>query len=82
MAAFLWTIIVGAIVGAIAKLLLPGKDPSGFIVTVLIGIGGALVATYLGRSLGWYLPGQGAGFLASVIGAIVLLLIYRAVKKS
>jgi uncharacterized membrane protein YeaQ/YmgE (transglycosylase-associated protein family) len=81
MLGLLWTIIIGAIVGAIAKLLLPGKDPGGFIVTVLLGIGGALVAGYLGQALGWYAPGQGAGFIGSIVGAIILLLLYRVVKK-
>jgi uncharacterized membrane protein YeaQ/YmgE (transglycosylase-associated protein family) len=82
MLGLIWTIIIGAIVGALAKMIVPGKDPGGFIVTVLIGIGGALVATYIGRGIGWYEAGQGAGFIASVIGAIVLLLVYRAIKKS
>jgi uncharacterized membrane protein YeaQ/YmgE (transglycosylase-associated protein family) len=81
MLGLLWTIIIGAIVGAIAKVLLPGKDPGGFIVTVLLGIGGALVAGYLGQALGWYAPGQGAGFIGSIVGAIILLLLYRVVKK-
>ncbi len=84
MGAFLWTLIIGLVVGAIAKLLMPGKDPSGCIITILIGIAGAFVAGYLGRVLGWYQPGQPAGFIASVIGAMLLLLIYRLIagKKS
>jgi uncharacterized membrane protein YeaQ/YmgE (transglycosylase-associated protein family) len=81
MLGLLWTIIIGAVVGAIAKVVLPGKDPGGFIVTVLLGIGGAIVATYLGQALGWYAPGQPAGFIGSIVGAILLLLVYRAVKK-
>ena len=72
-------IIFGLIVGAIAKLLMPGKDPGGFIVTILIGIAGALVGGFLGRSLGMYREGQPAGFFMAVLGAILLLLVYRLV---
>jgi len=75
---FLWTLIIGLIVGAIAKLLMPGKDPGGVIVTMLIGVAGALLAGFLGRSLGWYQnPGEGPGIIASIIGALILLLLYR-----
>ena len=74
---FLWMLIIGLIVGAIAKFIMPGKDPGGIIVTILIGIAGALLAGFLGRVLGWYSEGDAAGFIASVIGAILLLLIYR-----
>jgi len=75
---FLWTLIIGLVVGAIAKLLMPGKDPGGFIVTMLIGIAGALLAGFLGRALGWYNdPAEAPGLIASVIGAMVLLLLYR-----
>jgi uncharacterized membrane protein YeaQ/YmgE (transglycosylase-associated protein family) len=74
----LWTLIIGLVVGAIAKFLMPGKDPGGFIVTMLIGVAGALVAGFLGRALGWYAnPGEGPGIIASVIGALLLLLLYR-----
>lgn len=69
--------IFGLIVGALAKLLMPGRDPGGIIVTMLIGIAGALVGGFLGQALGLYGPGDPAGFLMSVLGAIVLLLIYR-----
>ena len=74
----LWTLIIGLVVGAIAKLLMPGRDPGGFIVTMLIGVAGALLAGFLGRTLGWYNnPGEGPGIIASIIGAILLLALYR-----
>ena len=70
-------IIIGLLVGAVAKLLMPGKDPGGIIVTILLGIAGSIVATFLGQALGWYQKGQAAGFIMSVVGAILLLGIYR-----
>jgi uncharacterized membrane protein YeaQ/YmgE (transglycosylase-associated protein family) len=70
-------IVFGLIVGIVAKLLMPGRDPGGFITTILIGIAGAVMAGYLGRAMGWYGPEDSAGFLMSTVGAIVLLLIYR-----
>jgi uncharacterized membrane protein YeaQ/YmgE (transglycosylase-associated protein family) len=70
-------IIFGLIVGAIAKLLMPGRDPGGFIVTILLGIVGALLGGFLGRALGWYREGEPAGFLMSLVGAVILLAIYR-----
>ena len=73
-------IVIGGIAGGIAKLLMPGRDPGGCIVTVLLGIAGALVAGWLGRAVGWYGPNdQGAGFVAAIVGAFLLLLIYRVV---
>ena len=75
----LWTLIVGLIVGAIAKLLMPGKDPGGFIITMLLGVAGAFVASLVGTNLGWYEASEPAGFIASVVGAVILLAIYRAV---
>jgi uncharacterized membrane protein YeaQ/YmgE (transglycosylase-associated protein family) len=72
-------IVIGLIVGALAKFIMPGKDPGGIIVTILLGIAGALVATFLGRALGWYAEGESAGLIMSLIGAILLLLLYRAV---
>lgn len=72
-------IVFGAIVGALAKLLLPGRDPGGIIVTILIGIAGSLLGGFLGRAMGWYREGEGAGYIVSILGAIVLLLIYRMV---
>ena len=79
MGAILGTLIIGLIIGAVAKLLMPGKDPGGCIITILLGIAGSFVAGYLGRALGWYEMGQPAGFIASVIGAMLLLLIYRMI---
>lgn len=77
MTGLIGTLIIGLIVGAIAKLLMPGRDPGGCLITMLLGIAGALLAGYLGRVVGWYEPGEPAGFIASVIGAMLLLLIYR-----
>lgn len=75
---FLWTLIIGLVVGAVAKLIMPGRDPGGIIVTMLIGVAGALLAGFLGRALGWYAsPGEGPGIIASVIGALILLFLYR-----
>jgi len=73
------TLIVGLIVGALAKLIMPGKDPGGIIVTMLIGIAGAFIAGVLGHALGWYKVGDGPGIIASIIGSLILLGIYRAV---
>jgi uncharacterized membrane protein YeaQ/YmgE (transglycosylase-associated protein family) len=73
----LWMLIIGLVVGAVAKLIMPGKDPGGFIVTIILGIAGAFLAGFIGRAVGWYDEGDPAGFIASVIGAIILLIIYR-----
>lgn len=72
-------IIIGLLVGAIAKLLMPGRDPGGWIITILLGIAGSFVAGFLGRSLGWYQDGEPVGFLASVGGAILILVLYRLI---
>jgi uncharacterized membrane protein YeaQ/YmgE (transglycosylase-associated protein family) len=72
-------IVFGLIVGAIAKLLMPGRDPGGIIITMLLGIAGAVAGGFIGRALGWYGPNDGAGFLMSLLGAILLLWIYRLV---
>ncbi len=73
----LWTIIIGFLAGVIAKFLMPGpNEPSGFIMTAVLGIVGAFVATFLGQAIGWYGPDQGAGLIASVIGAVIVLAIY------
>jgi uncharacterized membrane protein YeaQ/YmgE (transglycosylase-associated protein family) len=76
----LWMLIIGLVVGALAKLIMPGKDPGGIIVTMLIGVAGSLIAGYLGRAAGWYQEGESAGFISSLIGALVLLGIYRLVQ--
>lgn len=76
----LWTIVVGFAVGILAKLLHPGKDNMGFVATVLLGIGGSLLAGVVGQALGWYQAGEGAGFAASVVVAIVLLVIYGRLR--
>jgi uncharacterized membrane protein YeaQ/YmgE (transglycosylase-associated protein family) len=75
----LWMIVVGLIVGALAKLVMPGRDPGGIIVTILLGIGGSVLAGLLGRAVGWYTEGEPAGFIASLIGAVIILAIYRAI---
>lgn len=75
----LYTIVIGLVIGIVAKFFLPGKDPGGCIITTLLGIAGALVAKFLGQALNWYEEGEPAGFIASVIGAIILLILYRIV---
>jgi uncharacterized membrane protein YeaQ/YmgE (transglycosylase-associated protein family) len=73
----LWTIIIGFIAGVIAKFIMPGEnEPSGFVLTAILGIVGAFVATYLGQALGWYGPDQGAGLVGAVVGAIIVLVVY------
>jgi uncharacterized membrane protein YeaQ/YmgE (transglycosylase-associated protein family) len=73
----LWTIVIGFVAGVIAKFIMPGdNEPSGFILTTILGIVGAFVATYLGHALGWYRPGEGAGLVGAIVGAIIVLLIY------
>ena len=78
----LWTIIIGFVAGVLAKLITPGKnEPQGFILTTVLGIVGALVATYLGQALGWYSPGEGAGLIGATVGAIIVLLIWGVVTQ-
>jgi uncharacterized membrane protein YeaQ/YmgE (transglycosylase-associated protein family) len=79
---FIVAIIMGLIIGAIAKFIMPGRDPGGIIVTCLLGICGSLIATWLGQQLGWYAPNEGAGFIGGIIGAIILLVIYRMIFRS
>ena len=76
------TLLVGLIAGVIAKLLMPGKDPGGCIITILLGIGGAFVATYLGKFLGIYETGEAAGFIGAIIGAVIILWVYRILTKN
>lgn len=78
----IWIILIGAVVGVLAKFLMPGSDPGGFFITALLGMGGAVVATLLGRMIGLYGPGQGAGFIASIVGAILVLFAYRQLRRS
>jgi len=77
---YLWMILIGLVIGAIAKAIMPGRDPGGIIITIIIGIVGSLIAGFLGRTLGWYSEGEPAGFIASVVGAIILLALYRMVS--
>ena len=72
-------IIIGGLAGGLAKLLMPGRDPGGCIITILLGIAGALLAGFIGQQVGWYKAGEGAGFVAAIVGAFLLLLIYRLV---
>ena len=69
---FIWSIIIGFIAGLVAKFLMPGRDPGGFIITTLLGVVGAVVATFLGRAIGWYGPNEGAQFIGAVVGAVVM----------
>jgi uncharacterized membrane protein YeaQ/YmgE (transglycosylase-associated protein family) len=79
MFAFIWMLLIGLLVGALAKLIMPGKDPGGIFATMMLGVAGALVAGFLGRMLGLYAPGQGAGWIMSALGAILLLVLYRLI---
>ncbi len=81
MFSLIWALIIGLIVGAVAKLLMPGKDPGGIWITMALGVAGSLIATYLGRVLGLYATGQSAGFIMSVLGAMLLLLLYRFFRR-
>jgi len=79
----IWTIIIGFLAGVIAKFLMPGKnEPSGFILTTLLGVVGAFIATYLGQALGWYQPGEGAGLIGAVVGAVIVLAIWGLIARS
>jgi uncharacterized membrane protein YeaQ/YmgE (transglycosylase-associated protein family) len=78
----IWTILIGFVAGVIAKFIMPGSnEPSGFVLTTILGIVGAFVASYLGQALGWYQPGEGAGLIGAVVGAIIVLFIYGAVMR-
>ncbi|KQW01215.1 GlsB/YeaQ/YmgE family stress response membrane protein [Rhizobacter sp. Root1221] len=78
---FIWTIVIGFVAGLIARALMPGPNPMGFVLTAVLGIVGAVVASFLGRALGWYGDGEGAGLIASVIGAILVLVVYGWVAR-
>ena len=78
----LWSIFIGLLAGGLAKLVMPGKDPGGTIVTIALGIAGSLVATFLGRAVGWFREGDATGFIGATVGAILLLAVYRMFKKS
>jgi uncharacterized membrane protein YeaQ/YmgE (transglycosylase-associated protein family) len=80
MLSLLWELIIGLVVGAVAKLIMPGKNPGGIWITMALGIAGSILATYLGQLAGWYQPGQAAGFIMSVLGAALLLFIYRIIR--
>ena len=75
------TIIIGFVAGLVARFLMPGRDPMGFVLTTLLGIVGAFVATYLGQALGWYSAGQGAGFIGAVVGAVIVLAVYHMIAR-
>ena len=79
---FIWTIIIGLVAGVIAKLITPGRnEPSGFVMTTILGIVGAFLATFLGQALGWYRPGEGAGLIGAIVGAVILLLVWSWVSS-
>jgi uncharacterized membrane protein YeaQ/YmgE (transglycosylase-associated protein family) len=80
MLALLWEGLIGLIVGALAKFIMPGKDPGGIFITIAIGIAGSIGATFLGQMIGWYKQGQSAGFIMSLLGAVLILWIYRLIK--
>jgi len=78
----IWTIVIGFVAGVIAKFIMPGpNEPSGFVLTAVLGIVGAFVATYLGQALGWYAPGEGAGLIGAVVGAIVVLAVWGLISR-
>ena len=77
----IWTILIGFVVGLLARFVMPGDDKMGFVMTTVLGVVGSLAATYLGQFLGWYVAGEGAGFIASLVGALVLLFLYNMVRK-
>ena len=76
-----WIVVIGFVIGLIARLLMPGRDPGGFILTILLGIAGSFVATYIGQHFGWYRQGQPAGFIGAILGSILILLVYRLLTR-
>ena len=79
---YLWTLIIGLIAGALAKFIMPGKDPGGILITIVLGIAGSFLATFIGQAVGWYTAGTSTGLIGSTLGAILLLAIYRMFKTS
>ena len=79
----IWTIVIGFVAGVIAKFIMPGSsnEPSGFVLTAILGVVGAFVATYLGQALGWHAPGEGAGLIGAVVGAVVILFVWGVIAK-
>jgi uncharacterized membrane protein YeaQ/YmgE (transglycosylase-associated protein family) len=77
----IYMLLIGLVIGALAKLVMPGKDPGGILVTMLIGVAGSLIAGFLGRSAGWYAQNEGAGWIASILGAVILLAGYRLIAR-
>jgi uncharacterized membrane protein YeaQ/YmgE (transglycosylase-associated protein family) len=77
----LWTLLIGLLAGIVAKFLTPGRDPGGCVITMLLGVAGAFLATYLGQMIGWYKAGETAGFIGAVIGAIILLIAYHIIRR-
>jgi uncharacterized membrane protein YeaQ/YmgE (transglycosylase-associated protein family) len=78
----LWTIVIGLVAGALAKLIVPGRDGGGILLTIILGIAGALLATFIGKAVGWYEPGESAGFIGATIGAILVLIVYHLFRRS
>jgi uncharacterized membrane protein YeaQ/YmgE (transglycosylase-associated protein family) len=77
----IWTLIIGLVAGIVAKFLMPGPDPGGIIVTILLGVAGAFLATWLGQTIGWYQAGEGAGFIGAIVGAVIILVLYRMMRR-
>lgn len=77
---YIWVAIIGLVAGVIAKLIVPGRDPGGFIITMLLGVAGSFLANWLGHVVGWYREGQSAGFIASIVGAVIILAIYHLIR--
>lgn len=79
---WIWTILIGFFAGLVARMIMPGKNPSGFIMTAVLGVAGSVLASFIGQAVGWYAPGHVTGFIGSVVGAIVLLFVYHAVTRN
>ena len=78
---FIWTLIIGLVAGALATFFMPGPDPGGIIITILLGVAGAFLATWLGQTIGWYHAGEGAGLIGAVVGAVIILIAYRMLNR-